>query len=123
MNHNALGKILLKGKFLSSQDELDKYSNSSIENEEPLITTIVKSKKLDYVSIANYIAKTFGLNYLDLENFEINFLSDDIDLKMLEATRLLPLKKQGNTLIVATADPTNQTAINDLKFQSNRLVS
>lgn len=119
MNQNALGKILLRGKFLSSPDEIGKYSQLSIENEEPLITTIVKAKKLDYVSIANHIAKIFSLNYLDLEIFDITTLSNDIDLKLLESTRLLPLKKQGNTLIVATSDPTNQTAINDLKFQSN----
>lgn len=118
MNQNGLGKLLLQGNFLTSDKELENLIKDAHERNESLITTLSKNKKIEYATIANFISKQLLLPYLDLDFFDINHIPGDIDLKILENTKILPIKKTSNSITVATSDPTNQH-IHDLKFQIN----
>ena len=116
--NNGIGKILLQGNFLSNDQELEVVTKNSLENTESIITSIVKYKKSNFKTIACYIAQKFQLPYFDLDHYDASQIMEDIDVKLLETTKILPLKKTQTTLYVATSDPTNHH-INEIKFHSN----
>lgn len=117
MKH-GIGKALLQGGFLSSEADLEACIKEADEKSETLITVVTKLKKVSHAQIANYVSQKFQVPFLDLDMFNAEYLPDDIDVKLLENTRILPIKKTSTAIVVATSDPTSQ-AIADIKFQSN----
>lgn len=117
MSQSGIGKLLLQGNYISSEAELEQLSKDAAEKSESLITHLVKLKRVDYTVIANFISQKFQIPYMDLDFMELDFLPQDIDLKLLEKTKILPLKRGTNSITIATADPTMH-AIQDLKFQT-----
>lgn len=117
MGQSGIGKILQE-KFLISDMELEQLMSDSLERSESIISSIVKIKKTDYAQIANFISHTLQLPYLDLDVLDLEQLPNDIDLNMLEHTKMLPLKKTTNSITIAASDPTS-SMIMDMKFKSN----
>lgn len=115
----ALGKLLINGQFIESEKELDSFLKTAEEAKESLITTVVKAKKISYATIAYFLATKFQIPYLDISKFKMDVLPQDIDLKLLEKTQVLIVRKIGTTLYLVVSDPTNQTVINDIKFKTN----
>ncbi len=76
--------------------------------------------KLGYISddeIANFLSQQDRVPKIDLANYVIDpamiaLASRDI----CERHRVIPVSRNGRSLIVAMADPTNLHAIDDLKF-------
>lgn len=60
----------------------------------------------------------FDVSALDLAQSAVKM----VDQTLIEKHRALPLYKRGNRLFVAIADPTNDRALEDIKFQSKMLV-
>lgn len=116
MEQNALGKLLLQAGFLSSDLEIETYGNEAKEKSESFLTVAVRNKKLERTQVANFLAQKFQTSYLDLDHFDTEFIPQEIDIKVIEKYKFLPIKKSGTTLLVATADPTS-SILNDLKFQ------
>lgn len=117
MIQNAISKVLVQAGMLLP-DDVEKLSRIAQEMGESFITTAVKNKKLDYTQIALYLAKKFSLPYLDLDVVDVAYLPTDIDLKLLDTIKVLPLRKDSASITVALSDPTNHNIANDLKFQS-----
>lgn len=115
----ALGKLLVNGQFIESEKELDILLKEAEKNKESLITTVVKNKKVDYSTIAYFLATKFQIPYLDVSKLRLDSLPNDIDLKLLEKTQVLIVKKMGTTLYMVVSDPSNQAVINDIKFKTN----
>src|SRR6185437_5498970 len=64
-----------------------------------------------------------GVPLLDLSGFDLDQLSRDyIDVKMAQTRRVLPLHKRGNRLYVATSDPANLQALDEVRFKTNLVV-
>jgi type IV pilus assembly protein PilB len=119
MDHNSLGKLLLQGGFLNSEAEVESFSKEATEKTESFLSVVVKAKKIDYALIANYLAQKFMIPYLDLDSFDIEFVPSEIDYKIVEKHRFLPVKKTGTTLIIAMAQPPSQefqTLVQELQF-------
>lgn len=119
MEATALGKLLLSGHFISNETEMLSLIRDSTEKKETLISTFVKSKKVSYATVAYFIANKFQIPYLDLSSFDLSLIYQDVDLKLVEKYKILPLKKlSNNSMVVAISDPTAQSYINDFKFKS-----
>jgi type IV pilus assembly protein PilB len=74
---------------------------------------------LTAASIARFAAETFGHPLLDLSAVDTEHLAKDtIDRKLVSSLRVLALRKRGNRLAVATSDPTNTQALDQVKFQT-----
>lgn len=116
MSNSNIGKLLIQGQYIS-EEELHTFQSIADEREEGLLLTVGRVKRIKQVEFATYISKKFILPYLDLDMFDISTLDDDIDLKLLDRTRILPIKKIANNMIVATSDPTS-SFIQDIKFQT-----
>jgi type IV pilus assembly protein PilB len=80
---------------------------------------VVAGKKFSESEVAEFAATTFGFPLIDLGAFDLDHLpAKHIDPNSLSARRALPLFLRGNRLFVALSDPTNRTAMDQIKFQT-----
>ena len=85
-------------------------------------TYICTQKIVDPLDLALYNAKKMALPYFDLDSFDLSSLDQiqtatiRIEPRFIKTLGLLPLSRKGAVLSVATADPSNEMGINDLKF-------
>ena len=74
---------------------------------------------LSPMAIARFAAETFGHPLFDLSAIDVDQLpKDTIDKKLVASLRVLALRKRGNRLAVGVSDPTNYSALDQIKFQT-----
>jgi len=84
---------------------------------------VLSGKRLSAQQLAVFASRAFGVPLLDLSGFDLDQLSRDyIDVKMAQTRRVLPLHKRGNRLYVATSDPANLQALDEVRFKTNLVV-
>lgn len=118
MEYTALTKLLIQAQILASDAEASQIAKNAEATNQGFLTAVIKEKKVSGLQVANYLAQKFQLVYLDLDFFDIGFIPADVDLKIIEKHKVLPLKRQNNGLTVAVSDPTTTSLFNDLKFQT-----
>ena len=83
------------------------------------VEQLIASKKFSEGEVAEFAAHTFGFPLVDLNAFDAEHLpAKHIDPNSLTARRALPLFQRGNRLFIAISDPTNRTAMDQIKFQT-----
>ena len=81
------------------------------------------AKKLTPLQIASFAAETFGYPLFDLAAFDdAHIPANAIDRKLIGTHKVIPLHKRGNRLTIATADPTNLRALDEIRFQTSLVV-
>jgi type IV pilus assembly protein PilB len=113
---DRLGDLLLR-EGLITKEQLDKALQEQKASGTRLGYNLVKLGFVQETEITKMLARQFRMPAVDLSRFEVDpkivkMIPADIALKHL----VLPLKKEGRTLTVAMADPTNMGVIDDLKF-------
>ncbi|HEY4687007.1 MAG TPA: ATPase, T2SS/T4P/T4SS family [Candidatus Subteraquimicrobiales bacterium] len=111
--HVTLAQTLLEAGLLSTED-LDRV-NRNLEGE-TLLKALVKMKIVPEKDIALALAEKLGFPFVDLFTYNINLgaatlLSEEIARKYT----VLPIAIEGNTLVIASADPTNVLDLDDLR--------
>jgi type IV pilus assembly protein PilB len=113
---DRLGDLLMK-EGLITKDQLDKALVEQRSSGTRLGYSLVKLGFVQETEITKMLARQYRMPAVDLARFEVDvkivkMIPADIALKHL----VLPLKREGRTLTVAMADPTNMGVIDDLKF-------
>ncbi len=111
-----LGELLVRENLISLA-QLQKAEEERRETGERLGYTLSKLGYVDETELTQFLSKTYGVPSINLEDFDI--AKEVVQLVPREvAVRHLcvPVNRAGGTLIVAMADPSNLTAIDDLKF-------
>jgi len=111
-----LGDLLVKEKLIT-KDQLDKALGEQKASGTRLGYCLVKMGFIQELEITRMLAKQYHMPAVDLSKFEVDpktvkLVPADVALKH----SVLPLKREGRTLTVAMADPTNVGVIEDLKF-------
>jgi type IV pilus assembly protein PilB len=105
-------KIVPKEKMLEALDE----SNSSGIT---IVEYLIEHEMAGSQQIAIAGSHEFGVPLLDLDAFEMDLdIVKAVDSKLISKHGVLPLMLRGKRLFLAVSDPTNQTCIDDIKFQS-----
>lgn len=87
------------------------------------IAQLANSKKMTAAEVATFASETFGYPLFDLSAFEeAHIPANAIDRKLIGSHAVIPLHKRGNRLTVATADPTNLRALDEIRFQTSLIV-
>jgi len=87
------------------------------------IEQAVSAKKMTALQVATFAAETFGYPLFDLSSFDdAHIPASAIDRKLIDAHKVIPLHKRGNRLTIATADPTNLRALDEIRFQTSMAV-
>jgi len=87
------------------------------------IEQLIQSKKLKSTEVCQFAAHTFGYPQLDLAAVDFDSVPKNlIEAKFISSHRVLPLGKRGNRLYLAVSDPTNQQALDEIKFATGLVV-
>jgi type IV pilus assembly protein PilB len=113
---DRLGDLLMR-EGLITRDQLEKALVEQKSSGMRLGYALVKLGFIQETEITKMLARQYRMPAVDLARFEVDpkivkMIPGDIALKHC----VLPLKREGRTLTVAMADPTNMTVIDDLKF-------
>lgn len=115
MESIALGKLLFTGGFLSTEQEIEQFIKIAKDKNESFLNTCIKNKKLDASAVAVFLGQKFQIPYIDVESFDLSYVPD-VDIKIIEKFKFLPIKKSANSLSIVISDPTSHL-LNDIKFQ------
>ncbi|ARD20751.1 type IV-A pilus assembly ATPase PilB [Shewanella japonica] len=112
----GLSTVFVRKKLLDEQLMSDAILQSR-KKRKTLVSTIIAMKALSAREIAEMCYEEYGSPLLDLSEFDVANIPEDILNKKLIATHnCLPLFKRGNRLYIATSDPTNIAALEDFQF-------
>src|SRR3954471_17469011 len=111
-----LGDLLVR-EGLISREQLEKALQEQRQNGTRVGYNLVKLGFIQETELTKMLARQFKMPAVDLTRFEVDpriakLIPSDLAIKHL----VLPLKRDGRTLTVAMADPTNLGVIDDLKF-------
>jgi type IV pilus assembly protein PilB len=115
---SGLGRAMVQ-KGLLAEREAEQLQAKANEAGVTFVEELVSGKRFGEAEVAEFAAQTFGFPLIDLSAFEPDHLPVKfIDAKALQGRRALPLYQRGNRLFVAISDPTNRTAMDQIKFQT-----
>lgn len=116
MSSEKLGELLVR-EHLISLAQLQRAEDERRESGERLGYTLAKLGFVDETELTQFLSRQYGVPSINLEDFDVT--KDVIELVPREVSArhlCIPINRAGGTLIVAMADPSNLTAIDDLKF-------
>lgn len=118
MNLNGLARSLnLAG--LIDEEHARKALDIAKAEKSTFVAVAVKNGYVDALQVAILASNEFGLPLLDLAAFDTELLIKDIvSNDLIEKHRVLPLFKRGNRLFIAQSDPSNITAVDEIKFNT-----
>jgi type IV pilus assembly protein PilB len=120
---SGLARMLVQENLLSEVDATAIQAQADTVKT-PFITQVITSKKVSAEKIAEISSKSFGFPYLNLDAFNSDYLpAKSIDLKLMQANRVIGLKDLNNVLFVAISDPTNLHALDSVQFQMGMTLS
>ncbi len=114
--NERIGDLLLR-EGLISKEQLEKALQEQKQNGTRVGYNLVKLGFIQEIELTKILARQYKMPAVDLSKFEVDpkiakLVPADLAMKNL----VLPLKREGRTLTVAMADPTNFAVIDDLKF-------
>jgi type IV pilus assembly protein PilB len=100
-----------------SREQYDRARADAKQNATTVSYALVKLGFLSEVELTKYIARHSRMPAVDLSKFEVDQrIIRLIPAELATKHLVLPLKRDGRTLTVAVADPTNLGILEDLKF-------
>jgi type IV pilus assembly protein PilB len=106
-----------------TEAEAGKLTHEGDQSGNGFVAQLVASGKMTARDAAVFASETFGYPLLDLAQFDADqFAADAIDKKLMRTHRVLALRKRGNRIAVAIADPSNLRAIDEVRFQTGLAV-
>lgn len=119
---SGLAKRFVEHSLISEQQAHDILEQNNPENRS-FLQLVLASGHADSLATANVVATEFGLPFLDLGAFELEHINTDIvSNELIEKHQAIPLFKRGNRLHVAQADPSDISAIDEIKFATGMTV-
>jgi len=111
-----IGDLLIR-EGLITKEQLERALQEQKQNGTRVGYNLVKLGFVPEIELTKTLAKQFKMPAVDLSKFEVDpkiakLIPGEMALKNL----VLPLKRDGRTLTVAMADPTNMGVVEDLKF-------
>ncbi len=111
----GLGELLLREKLVNVEQL--HQARQAQKDGEGLGYTLAKLGYVEESHLINFLSRQYGVPSINLDECEV---PDDV-IKMVprevaERHNLIPIARQGSTLIVAMADPGNIYAMDDVKF-------
>ncbi|ENO94414.1 type IV-A pilus assembly ATPase PilB [Thauera sp. 28] len=101
--------------------EADAQACSSHANEgsNAFILEVASRGLMKCADMARFAAETFGYPLLDIAAVDASsYARDAVDRKLIQKHQIAPLAKRQNRLTLATADPSNMRALDEIRFQT-----
>lgn len=116
INLSGMARRLVTDGLLTEEAALA-ASDGAIAEKLPLVSYLVRHKKMDATIIAAAASAEFGLPLFDLSTLDPEVAATNIvGEALIRKHNTLPLMKRGNRLFVAVSDPTNFQGLDEIKF-------
>jgi len=114
--NERIGELLVRENLLS-RDELTRAREKATASGRRLGAEIAELGFMQESELTDFVAKQYGVPSVDLSDFEIDpeviaLIPEEVALKH----NVVPVNRAGSTLVLATADPANIFALDDIKF-------
>lgn len=107
--------LVIAGKL--TQEAADEIARKAKNSNKPFIAELTESGTISASELAHILSQSFSAPLLDVDALDtVRLPRDLIDPQLAVKHRILPLKKRGNRLIVATADPSDNEVVDQIKF-------
>jgi type IV pilus assembly protein PilB len=114
--NERIGELLVKQSLLSAE-QLRQAREEVRSKGGRLGSQITKLGFLDESELTDFVAKQYGVPSINLEEFEIDpAVIQLIPEEVASKHTVIPVNRAGSTLILATSDPSNIFALDDIKF-------
>ncbi|NPA24202.1 MAG: type IV-A pilus assembly ATPase PilB [Deltaproteobacteria bacterium] len=111
-----IGELLLNAGLIN-QEQLAHALDEIKTNPGRLGTALVRLGYLSDEDLINFLSVQFGVPSVDLHNFSIkDEVLELVPADLINKYHILPINRIGSTLIIATCDPTDISAFDDIKF-------
>nr|MBL8457295.1 type IV-A pilus assembly ATPase PilB [Zoogloeaceae bacterium] len=115
---SGLARALIQHGRLSEADAVA-CSTSTANVPNGFIIELAQRKLITPRAIAAFAAETFGYPLLDMGAIDPQVIPRDaVDRKLVSKHQVIPLVKRQNRLTIATADPSNMRALDEIRFQT-----
>lgn len=115
---SGLAWRLVRDGLLSEQQAAAAYEEAT-KRRLPFVTHLVEQKLLDSRAIAVAASHEFGVPLLDLTAIESSEMPVNlVDERLIRKHHALPLFRRGNRLFLAVSDPTNDQALEEIRFNT-----
>jgi type IV pilus assembly protein PilB len=113
---SRIGELLVREKMLSLQ-QLQQAQDEAKRTGKRLGATLSRLGYVDDQRLTQFVAKQYSLPSINLAEIEIDAtVLKLIPREICEKHQVIPVRRNGPTLVVAMADPSNIYAIDELKF-------
>ena len=121
-NLSGIARQFVERELVNEQQALTLVKDANKEHRSfimhSLLSGICKPK-----DVALLVSDEFGLPFLDLAAMDPeHFVIDLVNADLLEKHKVLPIFKRGNRLHLAQADPSDMSALDDVKFATGMTV-
>lgn len=113
-----LADVLVNEKVIDAE-RLSQIIEDSRKRNLRFIDAILESKIIDEDTLLKILAKNYRLTIMDLSGLDLDMeLVALVSPALCKKHRILPVGKRGNTLLIATSDPTNVQCLDEIRFQT-----
>ncbi len=116
LTQDRLGDMLVR-EGLITREQLSKALAEQKQSGQRLGYTLVKMGILPEIDLTKVLAKQHRMPAVDLSRFEVDpKIAKMITAELAQKHLVMPLKREGRSLTVAIADPSNLVVLEDIKF-------
>ncbi|MDX8401142.1 MAG: type IV-A pilus assembly ATPase PilB [Mariprofundaceae bacterium] len=117
MKQTRLGDILLRQKRIT-REQLDSLIREAKLHGDTLTAQLVKQNIFTEEELVKFIAKSYGRPAIDLDKIEIQPDLAKLSPELMRKNMVLPVRRKGNVLTVAVADPYDINSLDEIAFIS-----
>lgn len=114
---SALARALIERGRIPASD-VNRCLARSTQKGSSLPDELVQAGVIESTELADFIAQTFGFAQVTVDSLTAPFPIDGLPPALYQDARYLPLTQNSRQLSLAMADPTDDTLINLVRFQS-----
>jgi type IV pilus assembly protein PilB len=113
---SGVARVLVHAGRLSAR-AAEELARSAREQRRSFVSAVIGSNALSSAEMAHTLSSSLALPLLDLDAIDLQRLPNNlVDARTLTQYQVLVLGKRGNRLFIGGADPTDQEAVDRIKF-------
>ena len=118
----SIGKTILNLDLVANDDLMPVFETAN--NTKEVLHAIFDRNLISSEALTKEFSNRFGAPLFNIEAIDPDvFPTDHIELKLVEKHTVLPFYQHGSRLFVAIVDPTNKTALDEIKFYTGLQVN
>ena len=115
---SQIGELLIKDNFITTE-QLNTALQHQRQHGGRLGSILIKLGYVEDDDVTSVLSRQYGVPSINLAYFEIDpSVIKLIPIEVAQRYLVIPLSRVGSTLTIATADPTNVFAMDDIKFMT-----